>query len=379
VKRPSPVTLPPLKAYARRHHEAHGWYWQVVYQGRAADTAWSGYATVPEVTRRMAELVASGVTDRTRDEVPTDAGLVSTVADLLEVWLGSSVDPRVETGALSRASSDAYTAAARHLKRLLGTTKLHALDRVALDRYDLTRVREGYSPSTVHHERITLGAAWRWGVEQGLCPSRALPRATVRPQEREAHIPTRQEVAQVFRRVHGWHLVALRLQAATGARASEIGHLQIRDVDLDNGLVRIRESKTDPREVPVAPVVLDLVRDWVARERADLPPSAPLLVDAPATHTAPALNGALSRAQDAEGLPRWSTHALRYRAVIDMIDAGVDPKTACEITGHSLTTMLSIYRRVSTSGKRHAVALARLGYLPEVGGAVVDFQGRRKR
>lgn len=376
MSRPKPITLPPLKAYAKRCHATHGWYWQIVYQGRTGDTAWAGYATASEVTRRMADLIASGVTEE-RDE-QTPAG-VTTVGDLLDYWLGSSVDPRVETGALAQSSAHAYTAASKHLARILGGVQLYALDRTTLDRYDVTRVREGYAPGTVHHERVTLSAAWRWGVEQGLCPHRSLARPTVRPKPRESYLPSRQEVAQVLAHIQGWHLVALRIQHATGARASEVGHLRMRDVDFDTGEIRIPKGKTGARAVPVAPVVLELVRRWVDEHRQGCGPDAQLLVDAPAQHTAPGLNTAIHRACGKAGLPRWSTHALRYRAVCDMIDAGVDPKTASEITGHSLATMLGVYRRVTSEGKRQAVQLARLGYLPAPG-EVIDFNtGKRRR
>jgi integrase/recombinase XerD len=377
VKRPDPIRLSPFRATPRRYSEAERkWYWQVRYEGRSGATAWTGYGTTTEITRVLAELVI--LADPKRDE-PTGSGTVDTVTDLLETWLASSVDVRKETGAIAGTTATAYEQAIRHLKRGLGTVQLYALDQRILDQYDLDRIRGKGAPGTVFLERIVLGAAWRWGLTQGIVPNRALPRTSIRPQPREKYVPSRAEVAAVLKHARGWHLVALRLQGATGARASEIGHLRIGDVDLEDGIVRITKSKTEAREVPIAPVVVDIVRRWVEEARQRLPATAPLLSDVPPLHTAPTLNNTLRKACKAAGLPRWSTHALRYRAVIDMIDAGVDPKTACEITGHSLQTMLGVYRTVTSSGKRTAIKLAQLGYLPEEPGQVVAFKPKGRR
>lgn len=374
--RPEPIHLPPLRATAKRHQEGRGWYWQVVYQGRKGTTAWSGYGTATDVTKVMADLIRAGVTEPSReDRGPGDDGPIETVADLLDFWLGSSVDLRVETGALAESTQSAYEYSIRKLKKHLGTVQLQALDQRVLDQYDLDRLRsKKVGSTTVFLERLVLGAAWRWGMTQGVTPNRGLPRTSLRPKAKEPKVPTRAQVAATLQHVKGWKLLALRIQAATGARISEVCGLRVGDVDVESGVVRIRHRKTERREVPLAPVVVDMLKSWLETERVNAAPDVLLLTARLYKQPAPYLNGTLKFACARAEVPRWTTHALRYRAVIDMVDAGVDPKTACEITGHSLATMLKVYRQVTSGGKRQAIQLARLGYLPEAPGQVLPFE-----
>jgi integrase len=87
----------------------------------------------------------------------------------------------------------------------------------------------------------------------------------------------------------------------------------------------------------------------------------------------------MRRACKAAGVEAFTSHALRYRAVIDLLDAGNDSRQAAEITGHSVETMLRVYRRVSTTTKRDAVKKARLGVLPANPGKVIRLTAAPKR
>jgi integrase len=369
TQRPKTLSLPPFRAVPKRYSEAQGWYWQIVYQGRKGETAWSGYGTEEAIASVLAEL-------RVGLDRPEGGVVIKTVADLLEYWVGSSVELRGETGALAKSSVTSYTQWARTLKRHLGSVDLLALDQRILDQYDLDRVREGgdKARNTIFQERVALKAAWRWGQSRNVCPNRALPRTTIKKRESDRHIPTRKEVALVLDAMgECWQREALRLQFATGARIGEIVSLRVQDVDLDAGIVRIWKSKTGKREVPLAPVAVRALRQWITSTgRGQAEPGRTLFLDEPPTHPAAWCRDRILRACEATGVTSWTTHGLRYRAVMDMMDAGIDPKTVSEITGHSVETMLGVYRKVTGHSKRAAIHLARLGYLPE-GEDVIQF------
>lgn len=55
------------------------------------------------------------------------------------------------------------------------------------------------------------------------------------------------------------HITILRLLALTGARKSEIARLRWSELDLDRGLLRLRDSKTGPKIIPLGVAALELV------------------------------------------------------------------------------------------------------------------------
>jgi integrase len=80
----------------------------------------------------------------------------------------------------------------------------------------------------------------------------------------------------------------------------------------------------------------------------------------------------LGRACERAGVRAFSPHALRRAAVDTFASEGVDIGTAASILGHSPKVVSEHYRVASTKDRRKAVALARLGCVPE--GKVLEFE-----
>ena len=55
------------------------------------------------------------------------------------------------------------------------------------------------------------------------------------------------------------HVAIIRLLALTGARKSEIACLRWSELDLDRGLLRLRDSKTGPKVIPIGKAALELL------------------------------------------------------------------------------------------------------------------------
>jgi integrase/recombinase XerD len=108
-----------------------------------------------------------------------------------------------------------------------------------------------------------------------------------RPGRHQPYIFTGQEIAVLLKEAgqHRWHLPAVTypalfgLIAATGCRLGEAVRLDDADVDLDEAMITIRDSKYGrSRRIPVDPTVTAALRDYLDRRRSLRPaPKAPAL------------------------------------------------------------------------------------------------------
>ena len=316
--------------------------------------------------RIVSALVADGLPAR-KPEPAVEP--VSTVHDLLEVWLGSLVGKTVP-GARTQAN---YTRASLNLKRGIGKVLLDRLDADTLDRYAGTRMGDGAAPSTVRFDLQVLRSAWRWGHGHGFCRTATLP--TVRLPDRRAYndrTPTRGEVAQVLDQLDGWHRLALLLCYTTGARVSEIMALRWGDVETSNGLLHLGRHpgarKSGERVFPLPLEVLGELGE----------PGAPdaTVLGIPGELDGGRLRHALTRACERTEVLPFTPHGLRRLATDELYRKVGDVSAAAAILGHSPEVALRYYRKASLEDLRAAVVQAGLGTLPR--GEVVALEERRR-
>lgn len=369
MARPLPRSVGDIRIRAARGPRADGlWYWRAM---RGVETVWLGWATEADALRAVAGLVA-------RDAVGEERGAETarTVRDLLELWMGyqrtrADLSPHTVTG---------RRIAARQVVRTIGEVHLDRLDRATLERLRDTRLRAGAASSTVHQELSAVATAWRWAREVGLVPMRDLPRVRLKVEAKRATVtPSRGDVVEVLRHLDRWARVAAYLYAATGCRLGEIAGLRLDQVDLVEGVLRVR-GKTGAREVPLSAPAVAEIRRWLDERK----PGERLLNVSAQTirsslrrylHAAvEAANAERARAGITERIAPWSAQGFR-RAVVDALyRSGVDIGVAASVAGHSASTALRAYRRVTTDERAAAARLARLGYLDE--GAVVPIKRR---
>src|SRR5690606_32221441 len=55
------------------------------------------------------------------------------------------------------------------------------------------------------------------------------------------------------------HIAIIRLLALTGARKNEIARLRWSELDLDRGMLRLKDSKTGPKVIPLGAAALELI------------------------------------------------------------------------------------------------------------------------
>jgi len=156
----------------------------------------------------------------------------------------------------------------------------------------------------------------------------------------------------------------LEVLYGTGARISEAVGLDVDDLDLTDGTVRLRGKGDKERIVPVGSYARAAVDAYLVRGR-------PGLVAAGAGTPALFLNargGRLSRqsawtvlvkAADRAGVTKdVSPHTLRHSFATHLLDGGADVRVVQELLGHASVTTTQVYTLVTVDNLREVFATA---------------------
>jgi integrase/recombinase XerD len=154
----------------------------------------------------------------------------------------------------------------------------------------------------------------------------------------------------------------LELLYGTGARISEAVGVDVDDLDLDEGLVRLHGKGGKDRVVPVGSYARDACGRYLAAAR-------PALVSARRSSHAVFLNargGRLSRqsawtviagaAQRAGLAADVSPHTFRHSFATHLLDGGADVRVVQELLGHASVTTTQIYTLVTVDKLREVYA-----------------------
>jgi len=175
------------------------------------------------------------------------------------------------------------------------------------------------------------------------------------------------------------HAPLMRLLVSTGLRRGEALALRWQDVDLTNGVLRVRgtlsrlggqlvigEPKTERsrRDVPLSPGTVALLRSVKVKQAVERLKAGSVWVESGhvfTTETGTAVDPrnalrAISTAAKACGMTGVGLHTLRHSAATAMLEAGVPLRTVSELLRHSSVAVTGdVYAHVSTEGARSAV------------------------
>ena len=220
-----------------------------------------GAVPVDEARRRAARILArieSGDEPESAPNGGTGAG--PTLADLAERYLREHVVARCKPSTIRGYRK----VIRRHLLPALGTVRIGALGRehVAELHFRL-RATPAAANEVLSVLSRMLNRAEAWGlVPAGSNPCRFVPRYRTRRLER---FLTEEEFRRIGRaldaleaegRLPAHPAAALRLLMLTGCRSGEIMTLRWEDVHLEANELRLRDSKTGPRAVPLSPAAV---------------------------------------------------------------------------------------------------------------------------
>jgi site-specific recombinase XerD len=133
----------------------------------------------------------------------------------------------------------------------------------------------------------------------------------------------------------------------TGLRISEALALEVRDIDGQRGVLRVRHGKGDKaREAKLSPSLYQWLRAYWARER----PPLPLLFASPRGRAPKpdSIRKALAlAAKEAWIKKRVTPHVLRHSFATHLLEHGTDVRVVGALLGHASITTTARYARVT--------------------------------
>jgi integrase/recombinase XerD len=221
-----------------------------------------------------------------------------------------------------------------------------------------------FAPSSIARAVVAVRSFHRFCLEEGILavdPSEEVGAPRV-PQGIPKAL-TEEEVEALLASVVGDSARSLRDRAivetlyATGVRISELVGLDRRDLDLDDGMLRVLGKGSKERIVPVGRSAREALAAYLAAGRPQLVrPGRSARGDGEAV----VLNvrgGRLSRqscwkivrtAGERAGLDgRLSPHVLRHSCATHMLERGADIRVVQELLGHASVSTTQVYTKVS--------------------------------
>ena len=290
-----------------------------------------------------------------------------TVGEFLDVWLEDGARPTVKPSTL-----EGYERALRlHIKPHLGHMRLRELTPYHVQRWLNILSDGGMATSTIRVQLAILRRALGQGESWGMVPrnvARLIDGPTIHREERV--VLDASDARRLLDQVRGDRYEALWLIAlSTGARQGEILGLRWIDIDLDAGLIHIRQAlikrtgaivfgppKTaaGARSIPITKSSIEMLRSHRERQDSERENSSDWedygLVF-PSSRGTPLDHGRvrtmLHRHLEAAGLKRMRFHDLRHSCATLLLAQGVDLKTISAILGHaSIAITANLYAQV---------------------------------
>ena len=240
----------------------------------------------------------------------------------------------------------------RHLASFFRTKYLDEVTSLDVEKYKAQRLQK-MSPATVNRELACLKHMFNKAIEWGKVKENPVSKVKL---FREDNTRTRYlEKEEVKALLDGCaeHLRPIVITALnTGMRKSEILNLKRSDVDLINGKIYIRNSKSGkPRDVDI--------NQWLADTLIEIPrhPRSPYLFCDKDGRKYKNVRRSFETAKRKAGIENLWFHDLRHNLASHLAMAGVGSETLQEILGHRDYRMTRRYIHLSPAHKKGALEL----------------------
>jgi integrase/recombinase XerC len=217
--------------------------------------------------------------------------------------------------------------------------------------------------SSIARKLATLRTFFQFLVREGVIESN--PAKLVATPRKEKKLPVHLSVEDAIRFIETPDTdtdfgkrdrAILELLYATGVRVSELVQLNLRDVDLNNKLLRVFGKRRKERIVPFGEPALKALKDYLrVREQflmnapATKRDAQPLILNYQGTRMTTRSVGRLIEKyiRLCAGVHDISPHALRHSFATHLLDSGADLRDIQALLGHARLSTTQVYTHVS--------------------------------
>src|SRR5574337_1427855 len=237
------------------------------------------------------------------------------------------------------------------------------IDSLAIRAFVADLHRRGIARSSIARKLATLRSFFRYLCREGVLaanPAKLVPTPKL-PKQLPAHLAVdevdRLLVSPSEEDAPGARdLAILELFYASGIRLSELTGLDVRDMDILGGLVRVKGKGGKERIVPVGSKAIAALRRYLGR-RSDLIPGPKRETSQPTALFLNRLGGRLSQRGSARIVlkylnrsgvgPKITPHGLRHSYATHLLQAGADLRAIQELLGHSRLSTTQRYTHLN--------------------------------
>lgn len=241
------------------------------------------------------------------------------------------------------------------------------LSSVELRGYVAALHEAGYSKSSVARRLASLRSFFRYCQREGLVDSNAAkPLRNPRPDRKLPHFLSTPDLAKLLASPPSSEDLGLRDRAilevmySAGLRVSETVGINDGDLDLDQGLVRVRGKGRKERFGHLGSHAVKAVQRWLKKRKLANKEAqgakAPIFVNKFGKRlTTRSVARMLEKYLKLTGLDlRTTPHTLRHSFATHLLDNGADIRSVQELLGHKSLVTTQIYTHVSTAGLKAA-------------------------
>jgi integrase/recombinase XerC len=237
-----------------------------------------------------------------------------------------------------------------------------SLDTLRLREYLLHMREVEFSKTSLARKVASIRSFYRFMNKRGITTNN--PSLILRTPKLDKKLPnflTEQETQKLIDEINLTTLAGKRDRAilevlySTGCRVSELADLYLRDIDLDESMIRLRGKGKKERLVPIGSYATKAINEYLnarTKKNQAVSSNAPLFLNHRDEQqlTDRSIRRILNfRAGMAGITKRITPHTLRHTFATHLLDHGADLRSVQELLGHKSLSTTQIYTHITTS------------------------------
>lgn len=213
--------------------------------------------------------------------------------------------------------------------------------------------KNGMSASSTNRKISSLKTFFNFLVKQNYIQNNpASTLETIKQERKLPYVPNTQEVFKLINIADNKRdKIVLDLLYSCGVRRSEVIKLEIKDINFEEGFIKIKGKGNKERYVPIHENALNAIKEYIKEENITrwLFPSKH---DKTKHISARAINDIVTKWSSKIGI-KVTPHKLRHAFCTDLYNNGADLRLIQELAGHANLNTTQIYTHINNSKKKN--------------------------